>query len=151
MSNKTTTILILAGVGGLIAWKYANIALTASDLNVSFNSIDLSAFPNAKVSLLIINVTNEPLTINALVADLSAQNTPIGTLSILTPVTIAPTAQTIIDLNFQASILGLPTGILNVIANATGNLTFNIEGNINVAGIPAAIPFNITQNFVSNS
>lgn len=148
---KTSTVLILAGFGGLILYKYAGLAVASNDLNISFNSIDISNFPNANVSILAQNVTNTPITINALVANLTAQNSQVGTLSLFNPVTIAATSQTVINLNFTASVFGLPTAVINTITNATGNLTFNIQGNINVQSIPAPIPFNITQNFVSSS
>jgi len=148
---KTSTVLILAGVGGLILYKYAGLAVASNDLNISFNSIDISNFPNANVSILAQNVTNTPITINALVANLTAQNSQVGTLSLFNPVTIAARSQTVINLNFTASVFGLPTSVINTITNATGNLTFNIQGNINVQSIPTPIPFNITQNFVSGS
>lgn len=134
-------------VGGFFAWSLWQKYEAGSTLQVNFSSVDFSNFPTVNVVLSCQNVTNTPLTINSLAGNISVQGQPFGSVSLTTPVTIAPNEITNVPFSVAVSLLSLPSSILNVMNAANGSVQVNITGNVNVAGIPAPVAINETQMF----
>jgi Late embryogenesis abundant protein len=145
-----TSTLVWGGViigGGYLLYKYGGLVLAGNDLQINFSGVDLSNFPTVGVQLQCQNVSNTPIQVNALVGQVSVNGNPLGSINLPAPVTIAALGATNVNMNFSPSLLSLPAAITQVINAQSGQLSFNVTGYANVSGIPAPVPFNVTQSF----
>lgn len=139
---KTTDILILLGLGGLVYY-FAQLNTAAGTANFVLGVPSFITPTKINIPINVQNVSNATINLKALTANVTINGNSIGAASTFTPVTIQPTSQQLINLTLDLSILSLPSTILSLI-NQTGNTyNFAVNGNANVDSL--VIPFNLTQ------
>jgi hypothetical protein len=137
---KTTTILLIAG-GAFVAFKVLPLLNAGNQLNIVFGGVDLN---NSTIHLTALNTTNTDILLNSVEADVTANGSDLGTVTMFTPVTIHGNAQTDIPLTFSTDIIGLlGLGITTVEGGIPQQIVFQAQGSYNVGG--ASLPLNVSK------
>jgi hypothetical protein len=140
---KTTDILILLGLGGLVYY-FAQLNTAAGTANFVLGIPSFITPTKVNIPISVQNVSNAEVKLNALTANVAINGNPIGTASTFVQTVIEPTSQQLVNLTLDLSVLSLPTTILSLF-NQTGNTyNFTVNGNANVNSL--VLPFNLTQS-----
>jgi LEA14-like dessication related protein len=145
MRKKTVssqTWLLIAAAGGL-AWYFFSRAQTLSNLIFVPRGIGTVA-GGVSVRLGVQNPTANPIQLNSLAGSLVINGNAVGNVSSFLPVTIAPNAETVLDLTIIPNMFGAASQVLNLIEGNEFNTKLNpsLQGTANVNNI--AVPLNIS-------
>lgn len=145
---KTSTVLLLGGAAFLLLF-YGDLGIANNVLQYYISSVDFTGITTGKIGLVIQNPSNTAILINSMAGTVSANGTTIGNISNFQGgITINPNSQQVVTVYVAVSITAVLGTLYTMLTSPTGlNLiNFVLAGNVNIAGIPAPVPFNITQS-----
>lgn len=137
--------IALLAIGGGIIYYFSQLGVAGATVNFVFNGINFKSLSSLGVTIMVQNVSNATLNLNALSADISLNGDYIGNAAFfpVTPAQIAPTSQMPVELTVNLSLLSLPGTIRDLIEHPTSQFTALVKGNANINNL--VIPFSVDQ------
>ena len=132
--------------GGFVLFKFFNLSKAVDTVQFVFQGITIKSPTNYELKLMVQNITNSEVKLNAFSGIVTVNDSELGNFSGFEPTIIAPSGQSVVKVTVQPSLLSLPTSIKEIVdvANGDGDLEFNIIGNANVNGF--ILPIDLTYN-----
>ena len=146
---KTSTIALLA-VGGGALYYFSQLGVAGATVQFVFTGIDLSRFPQLGIQVLVQNVSNATLELDAMSGQASVNGNNLGTVSYFPaqPAQILPRSQQIINFSAGLNLLSLPSTVQNLLNTpGSGPYNFALSGNANINGL--VLPVNLTYTLNS--
>jgi len=141
---KIPGIAILA-VGAGVLYYFSQLGVAGATVNFVFQGINFKSLSSLGVTIMVQNVSNAPLNLEAVSADISLNGDYIGNASFfpVTPARIGPTSQMPVELIVNLSLLSLPGTVRDLIEHPTSQFTAVVKGNANINNL--VIPFSVDQ------
>lgn len=139
---KTGNLLLLGGAG-LIIYYLSQLGVAGKTVQFVFKGVSFLSATKLQIQLMVQNVSNANITLNALTGDVTINGNELGSASTFTPVDIPGASQQQINLILDISILSLPSTIINLINQAGNTLNFQVTGNANINSL--VVPFSVQQ------
>lgn len=140
-------VAIAAALGG--AYYLTQVGTAGATAQFVFESVQFSSLTKWNVMILVQNVSNARINLNALAADITLNGDDIGNASFFppTPAQIEPTSQQVVNLEVDLSILSLPGAIQDLISNPGSSYNFEVTGTANVNGF--LVPFTLKKTITA--
>ena len=143
MSKKnSSTNLLLIGAAAVAAWYFWT--RTAALNSLVFEPVGLGVQGGGiSLAVNVQNPTNTALSLSSIVGSLNINGSPVGNVTDFAPMTIAPNAQTQINLLILPNVFGIAAGVINQVDGneGTGAIQASLTGTANVNGVP--VPINL--------
>lgn len=140
MKLNTGTLILLV-LAGLAVYEYSQLGVAASDVKFLFSGMQLNSLNNIQVNLLVQNVSNAQIVLNAMTLDLSVNGNSLGNAAVFpqTPIVIQSSSQQPIAVQITPDWLSLPSTISTLIQSGSQNFDFKADGTANVNNIPVPV------------
>jgi len=143
MQMKTGTLLLVGGLA-LAAYEYAQLNTAVGTVQFMVAGINFKSLTDYEIQLLVQNVSNANVDLNALTGIVTINGSQIGNITDFSPVNIAPRSQQIVNIDLQPNLLSIPGAVQNLINNPGSTFNIAVSGNANVNNL--VIPFSANQS-----
>lgn len=139
-----TLVLIVAAAGA--AYYFEQLGVAGQTIQINFAGVTFKSITKLSLLFNIQNVSNAPVFVKALTADVTVNGDSIGSISAFptgTEGNIPATGQKQMAFDLDISIISLPGAVRDIINNSSGQLNFEVIGNANVNSL--VLPFDLTK------
>lgn len=140
MKINTGTAIIL-GLAALAIYEYSQLGIAAQDVKFLFQGIQFNSINNIQVNLLVQNVSNAQIVLNAMSLDLAVNGNDLGNAAVFpqNPIVIQPASQQPIAVQITPDWLSLPSTIQTLLQGNISALDVTADGTANVNNIPVPV------------
>ncbi len=142
---KTGTILLVAAAAGA-AYYFEQLGVAGATIQINFAGVSFKSLTKLNLVFNIQNVSNAPVFVKALTADVTVNDNEIGSISAFpngTEGNIPATGQKTMNFDLDISLISLPGAVRDIINNSGGQLNFEVIGNANVNAL--VLPFDLVK------
>lgn len=153
MANKQTRTLLLVGlIGGALYWlsKRTIALITFGSPSMRIHKVTLQSI-EMRVTLPVMNQSDVPAPVSAFLGDLFYNNSSLGVLTLVNPVTLPGFGQTTLEFKLVSGLFGSAYEIVNILTNGNPlnwhlidykNVNwskFTIRGTLKVGAVPVPV------------
>ena len=140
--NKAVKVILGAALA-YGAFRFIRKGKTAKTLNIKLRSLKLRPISKAAIVLEVVNPTNEPLSVNSIVADVLVNDFALSTVNYQQAATIPANGSKTFELRIKINPLESAAFLANLLTSKNLGVV-TLRGTVSGEGI--TVPISITQN-----